>query len=130
METDFAPVLSDEIVSNIALFCDIARSNGTALSIKDLMLLVSLDLSEDQFLHAWGKSPFLASRYRISTGVIIEKASKDAPSGKDHFLESENKEISERFLRATSNATYARRFGYFVGPGRFKVLSISGSTSY
>ena len=34
-------------------------------------------------------------------------------SGTEHSLERENKEISERFLRATSNATYARRFRIF-----------------
>ncbi len=129
METDFAPVLNEEIEFNIAVFCDIAKSNGVALSVQDLMLLISLDMSEEQLSHAWKKSSFLSSRYGISSGVIIEKSSK-VSSPEDHVLETEKREISERFLRATSNASYAKQFGSFIGSGLFKVLSISGSTSY
>jgi hypothetical protein len=128
METESgstSPFLSEKTVANIKVLCDIARSNGAALSVKDLLLLASIDLTEDQFSRAWQKDIFLSSRYAISSGIIVE-----LPSAEKVELESERREISERYLRATSNVTFASRFGSFIGTRLFKVLSISGSTSY
>ena len=123
--TAVSPLLSEKTVSNIKILCDVARSNGASLSVKDLLLLASMDLTEDQLYRAWQENPFLSSHYTISAGMIIEKSSMDHPQ-----LEDEKREITERYLRATSNVTYAERFGAFLGERLFKVLSISGSTSY
>jgi hypothetical protein len=129
METEGSevrPRLSERTVSNIKILYDIARSNGASLSVKDLLLLTSMDLTEDQLYRAWQETPFLSSHYAISAGVIIEISSMEDK----HHLENEKREITERYLRATSNVTYAERFGAFIGKRLFKVLSISGSTSY
>jgi hypothetical protein len=95
-------------------------------------LLASIDFSEEQFSKAWQDCELLSSRYKISSGFIVEKTSRDIPSpdGFDEILETEQKENSERYLRATSNVSYAKRFSSFIGNRLFKVLSISGSTSY
>ena len=129
METEgsaIRPRLSERTVSNIKILCDIASSNGASLSVKDLLLLTSMDLTEDQLYRAWHENTFLSSRYTISAGVVVEKSSIEDKSQ----LEDEKREITERYLRATSNVSYAQLFGAFLGKRLFKVLSISGSTSY
>ncbi|MDA4111638.1 MAG: hypothetical protein OK439_03810 [Thaumarchaeota archaeon] len=137
METEISsasPFLTEKTVSNIKLLCDVARSNGSSLSIRDLILLTSMDSTEDQLIESWKNNEELSSEYEIQSGFIMEKGGHDVSSGADNdyaeSLEREKQEISERYLRATSNASYARRFGSFIGGRVFKVLAISGSTSY
>jgi hypothetical protein len=47
------PSLSEKTVSNIKLLCDVARANGTSLSVADIIMLTSLDFTEEELVEAW-----------------------------------------------------------------------------
>ncbi len=109
------------------LFCDVARENGSSVALKDLIALTSIDYSEEQLANSWDNYSELSSKYTIASGLVLERSSNDIQR-----LEREKSNILARFDRANSNITCALEFGALLGNGAFtfKVLSISGSTSY
>ena len=122
METEKSPVvLPARVVSNLKLLCDVAMENGSEISLKDLIALTSIDFTEDELAKSWENYTEL-SRYRVASGVV---------QGKVGDREKLQGWIS-RFERANSNITFAGEFGALLGKrdSSFKVLSISGSTSY
>lgn len=124
--------LSPSTVSNIRLFCEVARANGSSLSISDLLLLISLELSESELKDAWRNCESLNMKYDIDSGFVVERNEKRSKSrgAADPQAAYEETESLDRLARASSNISFAMSFGSFIGDKCFKVLAISGSTSY
>jgi len=121
--------LSESTLSNIKLFCDVAKANGSSVSIKDLIGLTSLDFTEQQLVESWDDYEILSSRYKIASGIVLDSSVGDY-SDSNEFVSEKTNEVSEDYQRANSNISFGMRFGSFLGSDKFKVLSISGSTSY
>ncbi len=122
METEKSPVvLPPKVVSNLKLFCDVALENGSPVSLKDLIGLTSIDFTEEELANSW-ENYFELSRYRVASGVVLKRV--DDQKKLEGWI--------SRYERANSNIAYAQEFGALLGKrdSSFKVLSISGSTSY
>jgi hypothetical protein len=122
METE-RPLLEDAKLSEIRLFCDVARANGSALSVRELIDLASLDSSEADLSLAWGDFPELREYTVSSSGFVI---------GREGAMDLEylEREKLERRRRAGSNMYYAAKFASLARGSGARVLSVSGSTSY
>ncbi len=132
METEnpqISPILNEKTLLNMKLFCDVAKANGASVSLKELIELTSIDFTEQQLAQSWNDYEILSSRFRIASGIVLESLVEDDPNSAKLTLRK-TEEISENFQRAISNISFATRFGSFLGSDSFKVLSISGSTSY
>jgi hypothetical protein len=124
-EPQVSPRLNEKTLSNMKLFCDVAKANGDSVSLKELIALTSIDFTERQLEDSWKDYDFLSSRYRIESGIVLEThTGEDVDPSELAFRKKED------FQRASSNISFASRFGSFLGSDNFKVLSISGSTSY
>ncbi|SRR5579875_64550 len=119
--------ISREKATEIALFCKVAKANESALSLKEIIQLTSLDLSEEGLARAWHSAPAL-SKYEIGDyGVVYEKEECQAER------QASSVEQNERKQRANANIEYARKFAELIGGihnRKAQVISISGSTSY
>lgn len=115
-------LLSHEEASNIELFCSIAQENGHCLTLKQIIELTSLKLSEEELIATWNTSVSLGAKYIIDEGIVYERGVKDRALSK--------KELLERERRAEFNIRLARNFLGYLGKPNSLVLSISGSTSY
>ena len=111
--------------SDILTFCKIAKANGSMLSLKDVILLASLDMTEDELIRAWDECDELNSAYQIVSGRILER---NARQDDGHYEMMD--EYAERLLRATSNVAFAKKFVSFLQDKNLKLVCISGSTSY
>jgi hypothetical protein len=129
-------VISAQKVSSITLFCSVAKANGAAVSLKDLIQLTSLDVSEDQLEKAWSAQPYLASKYLIDGGIVRERGGNDSSErsstrGKKRATAPSVEEYDSRRRRAAAHVRVAERFSSEVdAKGELLVLSVSGSTSY
>ncbi len=126
-ENSGAPAqLTEEVLSNMKLFCDVARENGSSISLKDLIALTSINFSEEQLANSWDSYRTLSSQYGLASGIVLEKVDTD------EFGEARTVEYSHRFERANSNIAHANQFAALLNRAgsAFKVLSVSGSTSY
>ena len=112
--------MSKQKVADILVFCSVAAANGSNLSLKELIQLTSLEMSEEQLEKAWYSESVLCSRYEISSGFVIDK--RTGSTG--------NEPKEEREFRAESNISYATKFAKQVSTPRLSMISISGSTSY
>jgi hypothetical protein len=111
--------------SDIALFCKIAAENGETLSLREVILLASLDMNEDDLAHEWTRCDYLNSAYQIVSQRIMQRT-----NCRDDDLSSELSNHRERSLRATTNVNSARRFARWLRDKNLRLACISGSTSY
>ena len=111
--------------SDILTFCKIAKANGAILSLKDVILLASLDMSEVELAVAWEECTDLRSVYQIVSGRVIERSSHEN-GGRSAMID----DYFERFDRATSNIAFAKKFVSFLRDENLRLVCISGSTSY
>jgi len=114
-------LLTRSNVSTIQLFCNIAKAKNAPLSLRELLSLTSLDMTEDELHQAWQKCAILNNGYSITQGVITEK---------NDVLKKAASDRAERLARASSNMSYATKFNTLLGDNDLKALAISGSTSY
>ncbi|MHB8566320.1 MAG: hypothetical protein ACYC7D_00385 [Nitrososphaerales archaeon] len=115
--------ISGETASDIALFCSVARANGSNLSLKEIIQLTSLKITEEELSHAWPRNRALSEAYEIDSGIVYGKRqNRDRAADKG--------EQSERTNRAHFNILYAKRFSDFTRNVNSLVISVSGSTSY
>jgi hypothetical protein len=121
METEHS-FLGHEKLSEIRLFCDIARSNGSALSVRELIDLTSVDFSEADLSKEWENFPELKS-FIVCSGFVVERETA-------LDLQRFQKDNLNRRSRATSNLYYAERFASLSRGKGTRVISVSGSTSY
>lgn len=118
--SDYVLTLSNIQERNIDILCQVAKSNGTSLSLMELADLTSLDVREEELEKAWNRSKVLSDRYKIAYGRITERVSSIKEA-----------DMRERYLRYVWNLGFAKKFALlFTNDEDLKVLSISGSTAY
>ena len=115
--------LSPEKASDIALFCSVAKANDADLSLREIIQLTSLDISEADLERAWRVNADLQSKYHIDSGMVYAKEN----ATRKQIVDSER---WTRIERATSNIAWAKKFAAYIKGNNSLVLSISGSTSY
>lgn len=115
----------EQIIYEIAFLSEIAKANGSVVSLKDLVALARTNLSEEQLKSSWAAIPELAASYELKNGLILERGQEFARSG----FGSLDREQEKR-ARAASYARYARGFASLCHPRETKLMAISGSTSY
>ena len=117
--------LPDNIISEIRLLSGIAKANGSFISLKDVVTLTDISLSEESLEAAWPEIPDLASLYELKNGLLIEREHGDPQS---HSMAVE-REIGNR-VRAWKYVDYARKFVSLCISKKTSLIAISGSTSY
>ena len=115
--------LTEDRAERVSILHEVARSNGSLLSIRDLLPLMPEHTSEDQLMDAINSLPSLSSRLALKEGFIVEKADSGSSSS---VLTSEVVNRS----RAAANLRFARDFLPLLASSHFKMVAISGSTSY
>jgi hypothetical protein len=124
LTTDALPV-PDEIVYEIKLLSEIAKVNGSSISLKEAASLTT-DLSEGQLRAAWSITPELSTIYELKDGIIVRMEPRDS----QHQETSRKSEVEKKRARADSYANYAREFASFCKGEMTSLIGISGSTSY
>lgn len=116
--------MSNRTVSEIRLLSEIAKLNGSRLSIGDVSNLTSTVLSEDQLREFWGISRALADEFELRDGFVAEKWSESEANSN---FESSQDDFKRRTDEYMSTAT---RFIRWLRDKNARMLCISGSTSY
>lgn len=117
--------ISDRVVSEIRLLSEIAKANGSLLSLKDVATLTHIDLSEDQLAANWHSIPALTEAYDLKSGFVIERK-----QGNDATLPITSEVVMEKWARGARYANFAREFASFCRGGETNLVAISGSTSF
>ncbi|MDA4116713.1 MAG: hypothetical protein OK455_00015 [Thaumarchaeota archaeon] len=115
----------EELVKEIETYCNIARANGSFLSMDDLLQLTAVDASEAEVEEALRASPQLRSNLVFSSGYIIGKP--DDPESQQ--VEKAIQEQVESKRRAISNLTAANDFARLLGD-RASLVAVGGTSSY
>jgi len=113
------------IIAEIDILSEIARANGSLVSLKDLAALTRTTLSEEQIESSWAKIPELAATYELKNGLIIQR-DKDYATLTQNIADLD----LEKRVRAENYTRLARKFAYLCNAQETKLLAISGSTSY
>lgn len=116
-------LLSEDKMKQIRIFCDVAEANGSHLTLKELITLLSLDITESKLFENWGNLEGLEG-YIIAPDFIIHRKQLT-----DDFGIIQNEYRSSR-ARAVSNFEFSHRFASLCNKINVRVLSVSGSTSY
>jgi hypothetical protein len=114
--------LSEFDESRIMLLCEVAKANGSILSIQDVLSTASLDATQEEITRAWKTSRVLDSKYFLDSGYVFEK-------GSSAHMDS-LKEEEKRRSRANSNVEYSKSLLPIFSKSGALSVSISGSTSY
>ena len=114
--------LSPDKLKQIRLFCDVAEANGDHMTLKELISLISLNVTESELSENWGVLDGLKG-YSINSGLVT-KAKLDSDSSDAETV------AMDRINRARRNIQFSRSFAELCSTISLKVLSISGSTSY
>jgi hypothetical protein len=115
----------EHIIHEVNFLSGIAKTNGSFLSLKDLVALTRTNLSEEQLESSWAAIPKLAGSYELKNGLIIDR-SQEAGNDDFHCLD----QAQEKRARAESYARYAREFASLCNGRETNLFAISGSTSY
>ncbi|MDG6996424.1 MAG: hypothetical protein JRN52_10925, partial [Nitrososphaerota archaeon] len=116
-------LLSEDKLKQIRIFCDVAEANGSHLTLKELITLLSLDITESKLFENWGNLEGLEG-YIIASDFIIHRKQLT-----DDFGIIQDEYRSSR-ARAVSNFEFSHRFASLCNKINVSVLSVSGSTSY
>jgi hypothetical protein len=116
--------LTDKQTREIETFCQIARENGAAITLRELIGLAAIDASERELEGAFLSDSKLHSRFLLESGYVFERPPM-AEEAAQKIVEEEN----ERRERASANLHGATRFGRSIMAGTV-LVSVSGSNSY
>lgn len=116
--------LSERTVSEIRLLSEIAKLNGSRVSIRDISTLTSTVLSEDKLREVWGTSRALSSEFELRDGFVAEKWNeREANSDFESSIDDLKKRTDEY-------VSTANRFVRWLRDKNTRMLCVSGSTSY
>jgi hypothetical protein len=110
-------------MERISLFCEVARSQGSIISLRELLPLLPERIAENDLAEVIGSVPYLSSRFEVRDGYVAEKLGM--PEGDRAFLSG----VDSRLV-ARSNLRYASQFISLLHSIPFSVVAVSGSTSY
>jgi hypothetical protein len=113
--------MTTELIARVRLYCDVAKANGSLLSISELLSLLPEHGSEDELERAIRSNPDLNTAYELKSGFIVERS--DLGSG------AEARERASR-LKARLNLAQAERIVPFLKSPQTLLIGVSGSTSY
>jgi hypothetical protein len=108
----------------IEAFCHIAKENGAAISLRELIELAAIDASEHELATAFHSDTKLRSKYLLESGYVLEKLAADEESWQKTVEEEE-----KRRERGRQNLKRASRFGQVLVEGAI-LVSVSGANSY
>ncbi len=118
-------VLGDKDAYEIKLFCDVAKTNGATLTLREIIRLTAIGASEQELEAAWGGHAELSSAYELRAGMVVEKKEGVPTVGNDIvFREVERRMRARRYLRP------AGKFSLLCRGDHMKLVSVSGSVSY
>lgn len=111
------------VIAEIKLLSEIAKSNGSLISLEDISVLTHCDLSEEQLETSWQANPDLANTFELHDGFVIERA------GSESCIQLLQREIWKRAV-AKRNTRIAKEFVRLCGERKTPLIALSGSTSY
>lgn len=112
-------VIGREDEARIAALCEIAKRNGSALTLSELLEATSLPTTEEDLEVAWKRNPALSRAYTLDSGWILED-----PNGQAAQRHRDRKE------RAKRSIDQARGFAGVLAGRDVRMLAVSGGTSY
>src|SRR5579859_5540854 len=98
--------LTERQEREIEAFCQIARENGAAISLRELIELAAIDASEHELATAFHSDSKLGSKYLLESGYVLER-----PAAADGTPRQAVEEEEQRRNRARANLARAGRFG-------------------
>jgi hypothetical protein len=115
--------LTERQEREIEALCRIAKENGAAVTVRELIGLAAIDASEQDLAAAFHLNSNLNSRFVLESGYVLERpALSEEPSR--HAAEEER-----RRERALANLKKARRFGEAIAGGTV-LVAVSGGNSF
>ena len=108
----------------ILTFCQIAKHNGSALTLGDLLEATTMSASEEDLEAAWMMNPMLSSMYTLESGWILERERGAHAPAYSTEMEREKEERSRR------NLWLARGFAALCEGRGVKMLAVTGGNSY
>jgi hypothetical protein len=116
-------LVPNSVVAEIKLLSEIAKTNGSLISLGDISVLTHCDLSEEQLESSWLSNPELANAFELHDRYVIERA------GSENCAYLVQREIRKR-AAAKRNTSVAREFARLCGDRKIPLIALSGSTSY
>ena len=99
-----------------------ARDNGSLVTVQEISRLLAHGASETELAEAIVSDPSLSSKFELKEGYLTERQRE----GRHTLLEEEL--IHRRMAR--ENLRHAARFAGLLDARAFKMVAVSGSTSY
>jgi hypothetical protein len=116
--------LTERQEREIQAFCQIARENGAAISLRELIELAAIDASEHELAVAFHSDSKLSSRYLLESGYVLERLA----AGEEDWRQAVEEE-EERRERGRDNLKRASAFGRALVSGAV-LVSVSGANAY
>jgi len=118
--------LEERDASQIKLFCDLAKMNGAALTVEEIVALVALPASKEELERAWNNNPILSTNYELQSGVVVERNRGGARFVTDWrvFREIDRRDRAKGYLKS------AVGFSALCSGRYSKLVAVSGSASY
>jgi hypothetical protein len=116
--------LTEKQEREIEAFCHIAKENGAAISLRELIELAAIDASEHELATAFHSHSKLRSKYLLESVYVLEKLAANEESWQQ-TVEGEEK----RRERGRENLRRATKFGQVLVNGTI-LVSVSGANSY
>ncbi len=115
--------LSESSAKRISILYEVAKSQGSLISLQELVPLLPEKTTEMELAEAFSTFPSLGSRFELKWGYVTEKY-VDA--------DGETQIDTERAHRKTAvrNISYGAQFVPMLHSVPFRMVGISGSTSY
>lgn len=115
-------VIGQREQAQISAYCEIAKVNKSLLTLDELAELTGADATAEEFADAWRDNRFLASRFTLESGYVVERGKPDPASGA--MAEDENRG------RAAQNAVRASELADLCRGRGVRLIAISGGNSY
>lgn len=115
--------ISEQTISEILLLAEIARTNNSHISIKDIVTLTSTEMDENGIRSACKNDPRLQASLDLAEDLVFDGTD---PHSEDSLLQS----FDERRTRASEFVRFANALQVFCRTRDTGLFSVSGSTSY
>lgn len=112
-----------DLETTVKLYHDVARANGSVMSITEILGLLPERASEAELARVIESSRLLKSKLEIKSGYVVDKAGEAE-------LGTTLKENARSRMAASSNMRAAAVFFSLMHSNPFRMVSVSGSTSY
>jgi hypothetical protein len=116
--------LTEKQSQEIETFCKIAKENGAAISLRELIGLASIDASEVELEREFRSDSNLKSKFLLEAGYVLDRSSVPEVAVQE-TIEGEER----RRERARTNLWMATRFGNSLIKGTL-LVSVGGANSY